>query len=154
MTARVNSLVNRVAAAIVRRLKVIDSDLDATRWLTKPKVKRGFIAADLQGERPALLLVTAGKQPDRRAVDSVTHESVIDFSIVCLAADPDDPDEALWNLIADVEEALAEAETLEGLALKFDVGDISAAREAAEQSGRANATIDLKVLARWQHGAP
>ncbi len=106
MSARPQSFVNRIAEAMVRQITT-HAEQFPDLWAKRPAlVRRGVRLADESGPRPAVLVSTDGTSEPKDHGPTSLHRELQPLTILLLAAEGDDQEAAIHDLVADVKRAL------------------------------------------------
>lgn len=159
MTARPESMVNRIANVMLRELAKIDSGTDAVKWHSRPRdVKRGGPAIFTTVERPAIL-VSATSAVGGYFSDP-NHREDVQFDVWVLvdptAADSaDESTEAiLYRMMDDVVQAMAVSERLDGLVMFLGPPRRTIESDDGGRYDLGIGRVSYEITYEWAHGAP
>lgn len=158
MAARANAIPAQLAENVVSLLTHISRDVDATRWLTNPRlVGLGpFIGELTSAKRPVVFVEVRGG--DDLPQTAEVHRGRVSFEVRCFTESerPRDAHIEALNMVADVMRAITDDETLKAHPAVIIVNPMSWQIEPSqsESLGAAQALVRFDVDYEWQHGAP
>lgn len=147
------AVANRVADAVVDRLKQISKRKDPSKWASDPKqYRRGMVVGDVRGELPAYF-VQVGLWEG--SIPNVSNElrTTARILIHCVSGDLSDDELAertLNEMAEDAIKALREDVQFAGLVLYCGLNiSYRPDGEAAQRSGKGIATLDVDFY--WEN---
>ena len=154
--ARSAALANQIADGVVTALALIDSAGSPNTYLTKPQTcERGLFVSALSAKTKPALLVEVSRFEDVLEGAGV-HRAKITIGVTCIVEGGAtvQPEKALNDLAADVMYAIAQNETLGGIATRVvDACTYEPQTEAMLKSGLAIATVSFSVEVQFDHTA-